>query len=243
MDEREKLTHRVSGRRIRKPIGLRDWQLAQQRARVWEAEGIAAGGTPTVVKAACDKFVDDARARGLQESTLRKYRLLFRQLNDFGDQNGYIFLNQLIVDSAREFRGIWKLGPLASHKHLERPRSFFRFCVDSDWMETNPARRLKAPKIAKTPVVPFSESEIEKILAACDLYNGDGFRLKALTELMLLPGLRIGDACTIARDKFVQDDKGWKMELHTAKTGVKVYIPLPDDIVQTIQKLPGAHPF
>jgi integrase len=30
----------VSGTRIRKPIGLSDWQLAQQRARKWEADGM-----------------------------------------------------------------------------------------------------------------------------------------------------------------------------------------------------------
>src|SRR5436309_1114531 len=71
---------RVSGTRIRKPIGLSDWQLAQQRARKWEAEGMHGVTAPQTVKAACDAFIDDAKARDLKEATRYKYDLLFRQL-------------------------------------------------------------------------------------------------------------------------------------------------------------------
>jgi integrase len=41
----------VSGTRIRKPIGLSDWQLAQQRARKWEADGMHGVTAPQTVKA------------------------------------------------------------------------------------------------------------------------------------------------------------------------------------------------
>ena len=34
---------------------------------------------------------------------------------------------------------------------------------------------------------------------------------------MLVSGLRIGDAATISRDKFVRGGKGWKLELRTAR--------------------------
>jgi integrase len=54
---------RIGGQRIRKPIGLRDWQRAQQRARDWEAEGFADAGKVQIVKEACDRFLNDAKAR------------------------------------------------------------------------------------------------------------------------------------------------------------------------------------
>jgi len=38
--------------------------------------------------------------------------------------------------------------------------------------------------------------------------------------------LRMGNAATISRDKFVRDGDDWKLELRTAKTGVSVFIPL-----------------
>ncbi len=38
--------------------------------------------------------------------------------------------------------------------------------------------------------------------------------------------LRMGNAATISRDKFVRDGDDRKLELRTAKTGVSVFIPL-----------------
>src|SRR5881296_1006873 len=38
--------------------------------------------------------------------------------------------------------------------------------------------------------------------------------------------LRMGNAATISRDKFVRDGDDWKLALRTAKTGVSVFIPL-----------------
>jgi integrase len=60
---------------------------------------------------------------------------------------------------------------------------------------------------------------------------------------MLASGLRIGDAATISRDKFIRDGDGWKLELRTAKTGVSVFIPMQKQVVESIQRLPGKYPF
>jgi len=60
---------------------------------------------------------------------------------------------------------------------------------------------------------------------------------------MLASGLRISDARTISRDKFVKEGKKWTLELRTAKTGVNVYIPLQREIVHCIHELPGKFPF
>src|ERR1700704_989035 len=46
------LDWRVAGKRIRKPLGLRDWGLAQQRARQMEAEGIGSAGQVVTVRKA-----------------------------------------------------------------------------------------------------------------------------------------------------------------------------------------------
>jgi integrase len=119
---------------------------------------------------------------------------------------------------------------------LERLRGFFKFCVDSDWIEKNPAKAIKAGKVEDADVLPFSDAEVVAILKACDTFNGNRQRIKALTQLMLATGLRIGDAATISREKFVKERGGWKMELRTAKTKTKVYIPLQKGVVKTIQE-------
>jgi integrase len=55
---------------------------------------------------------------------------------------------------------------------------------------------------------------------------------------MLATGLRIGDASTISRDRFVKEGKDWKLTVRTAKTGVNVYVPLQKEIVEAIHALP-----
>ncbi|MGD0272023.1 MAG: hypothetical protein ABSB14_23360 [Candidatus Sulfotelmatobacter sp.] len=39
-------------------------------------------------------------------------------------------------------------------------------------MTVSPAKPLKPPKVSDTDVIPFTEEEIKKILAACDEYDG-----------------------------------------------------------------------
>lgn len=237
------LDWRIGGKRIRKPMNTRDWQIAQVRAREMEAVGIQQSGSPVTISEASKKFLADAEARGLQKSTLRKHELMSRELQAFCQNQGYIFLRQLGVDQVRDFRNTWKLNPRTAAKALERLRSFFRFCQDSEWIEKNPAKTIKAAKVEDADVLPFSQQEVERILKACDTFDGNGRRIRALTQLMLASGLRIGDACTISRDKFVREDNDWKLELRTAKTKTKVYIPLQWEVVEVVERLPGKYPF
>ena len=70
----------LAGVEIRESLKLRDWQRAQEYVRDWEANGQRVAkqeAEPMSVKEACNKFVADAEARGLRQSSLYKYRLLF----------------------------------------------------------------------------------------------------------------------------------------------------------------------
>ncbi|MDX6712130.1 MAG: hypothetical protein QOH96_3146, partial [Blastocatellia bacterium] len=99
------LDWRVGDKRVQKPMGTADWQVAQLRAREIEAQGLQANAVPLTLKQATDRFVEDAEnGRGLQEPTVRKYKLLFRRLNDHFNGKGYVFLNQIAPDDLREFR-------------------------------------------------------------------------------------------------------------------------------------------
>jgi hypothetical protein len=83
----------LNGVEMRKSLRLRDWQRAQDLVRQWEADGkLIEKPTPLTLKEGCDKFIADAEARNLREPTLYKYRLLFRQLQDFASANRLPFI-------------------------------------------------------------------------------------------------------------------------------------------------------
>src|ERR1700687_6505312 len=100
--------------------------------------------------------------------TIRKYKLLERQLKVYGEERGLKMLAQFDLDTRSKFRATWKDGPWTAGKKLERLRAFFRFAHDRQWVESNPATRIKLPKVSICPTMPLTREEMVKILTACD---------------------------------------------------------------------------
>ena len=227
----------LNGIEMRKSLRLRDWQGAQELVRKWEAEGQRIEKPkPLTVKEVCDKFLADAEARNLREPTLYKYRLLFRQLQEFAALHGLSHITNFDVDAARRFRASWPNKNIAARKKLEAFRALFRFVHESGWIPTNPTTPLKPPKITEPPTAPFTKEEVTSILKACDSYPDkvNAVRLRALVLLLRYSGLRIRDAATLSRNRI----QGDKLFLYTAKTGTPVYCPLPPFVVEALNAIP-----
>jgi integrase len=144
----------------------------------------------------------------------------------------------------REFRATWPDAPLTAGKNLERLRAFFAFCVSAGWLESNPAKAVKAPKAGKASdrVKVFTADELERIYAACDEYpqrNSFGHdnraRVKALVLVLRFSGLRIGDAVGLQRSQVVDG----RILLRTAKTGEPVYVPVPKLVTDALTQVGG----
>lgn len=239
---------------IRKSLGLRDWQKAQDLVREWEANGQPGAQQcepePITLEQAWQSFLADLEARNLHASTVRKYRLLCRRMSVFASQHGLRILKQFDMAMLSEFRAGWKYGALTSSKHLERLRSFFRFSQENKWVDENPARRLKAPRLSHHPTLPFTHDEMERILAALDPFveqtvprgRDNARRLRALVLLLRYSGMRIGDVVSLTSDKIC----GNRLLLYTQKTAVPVYIVLPDMVKRVLDTTPrtaGNHIF
>jgi hypothetical protein len=82
---------------MRESLKLRDWQRAQDLIREWEAENrrTVQQEQQVTIKDAHTKFIANAEARKLNDATLNKYRLLFRQLDAFAETYKLRFLKQL----------------------------------------------------------------------------------------------------------------------------------------------------
>jgi integrase len=233
----------LAGKEIRESLKLRDWQRAQEKVRDWEAEGKLAGATePVTIKQAWEKYQEDAKARKLTESSIYKYELLSRQMQEFSERVGHRFLFELTVEVLTTFRATWKDGALSSLKKLERMRTFFNFAVRRKWVSDNPALELKAPKVQLRPTLPFTHDEMVKILAAIEkraletAHNGraNAARLRTLVLLLRYSGMRIGDAVSLTVDRI----DGNRLFVYTAKTGTPVYTVLPDFLVKALEATP-----
>jgi site-specific recombinase XerD len=232
------------GKRIRKSLGLKDWQAAQRRARDMEADGITTAGGAITIENAIKAFELDAETT-VKPSTLKQYKIILGRLKKFAEQHGFVFLKQLDVVQVRDFRNSWtSYSPRTAGKHIERLKRFFRWCVENRWLDVSPAGPLKSPKVGESDVVPFSEEQVEKILKACRAYAGPNKdRLIVLTNLMLATGLAIGDASMLSKGRITKNSHGYSVELRRAKTGTAVSCPIPDDLAKAVLALEGETPF
>jgi len=232
----------LRGTMIRKSLDIRSWEAGQTLVRRWEAEGV--GAEMVTIPGAIEKFNEDARARKLTDATLAKYRVLFAQLDEFAEKKGITVVRSLTVPDVREFRASWNDGAISAYKKLERLRAFFRFCVDSKWMDDNPAKAVKPPKVTTLPTLPYSEHEMRRMLKACDEYpranslgQDNRSRIKAFVLLLRYSGLRLQDAVTLERNRL----NNGKLFLYTQKTGTPVYVPLPPQAVQALTSMRPAN--
>jgi len=116
-------------------------------------------------------------------------------------------LRSVTTHDLRFLQQHWKVAPITARKRLERLKTFFRFCMDSGWIQQNPARALKPPLVKDLPTLPFDNRDIEKIEWAIDAYREVHERcpdeilkkLRALILLLRYSGLRIHDAVTLKR--------------------------------------------
>jgi integrase/recombinase XerD len=226
----------LRGVEIRKSLELRDWEKAQRRIREWEAEGVLIEETAANVSVERTQtdFLKDAAARGLRQSTLKKYNVLLKQLAEFAAVEGLLFIKQFDLAALRRFRESWADKGISALKKLERLRAFFRFVHESGWIEENFARRLKNPKVKDAPTLPFTQQQMIDILAACENYAGDQHRLRAFVLLMRYSGMRIGDTAACARDRL----DGRKLFLYTHKTDVPVCVVLPELVIEALKSMP-----
>jgi integrase/recombinase XerD len=245
----------VGDRDIRQSLGIRDWLRAQEIARgleVGELNSIpnvnsascnpsSTSKVPYSVVQICDRFLADALARGLRESTIYKFRLLLKRLKEFSESNNFRLLSEITLDDLRRFRASWPNRNFAARKKWEALCVFYRFAHDSGWVESNICTKLKPPKTIDHPTMPLSRTEVTAIVTACEVYphKSNAARLRALVLLLRYSGLRIRDAVTLARDQ-IQNDK---LFLYTAKTGTPVYCPLPPVAVSALNSISSAEKY
>jgi len=233
----------LGGREVRLSLETRDSKKANEKLHEWEAKELVVEPSAAVTLAdAWESLLADLEARKLSEQTIRKYKLLERQMKAYAEERGLRMLEQFDLDALSKFRATWKDGPRTARKKLERLRAFFWFALKRKWVSDNPASDLKAPKVTLCPTLPFTREEMLRILAAVDKYRQEfprrdkenALRLRGLVLLLRYAGMRIGDAVSLTVDRI----QGNRLFLYTQKTGVPVNTVLPDFVLKTLDATP-----
>jgi integrase/recombinase XerD len=171
------------------------------------------------------------------DETKRRYKRLLRYFTDFCARDSLTYVDQVDVEAMDRYaqsRGMIKSWA----KDVELLRQLFEFCRDRDWTTRNPARALKIPRVREAnDVVPYSQNDIIKIIAACDEIGRSSYerlRARAMTLLMRYAGLRISDVVTLSRDHI----KGSRLEKRAVKNHKLIRVELPQAVLDALEVLP-----
>lgn len=228
----------LNGAFVRKSLKTSNYEKALVVIREWEMAGSPQAEKLTTIEEAVAAFLRDIGARNWEGPTKRKFHTLLEdRLLDYAQREGYLLLRDLNLNAVTEFRATWKDAPLTAQKNLERLRAFFRFCIDRDWISTNPAAKLKV-KVTVEEKDPFTQAEVERIIEATNLYGvgrgrfnqANAVELRTMVLVLRYSGLRIGDAVKLERKQLVpsSDGDGYGLMVDQQKVRRSVYIPLPD---------------
>ncbi len=90
--------------------------------------------------------------------------------------------------------------PTYVHKFYRTLRTLFLWCVRQGMLDTSPLAAVTAPIVRSDQIQPFSESEVQALLAAA-ARSRDPKRDQALLLLMLDTGARAAEVCGLTREQ------------------------------------------
>ena len=224
----------VNGQRtLRRSLKTRDMGRARKQA----AE-LADPTVPRVKPVAEAITAYENHIASLQPTTQRRYKIVTREFQPFCERAGLHDIGQGGVEDLDAYRAARKLSPITAAKELVILRQFFAFCFERRWIDANVAKKIKTPRnIKPEEVVPYTQAEITRMIAACDSIGHDDYtrqRARAVVLLLRYSGLRISDVSTLERDR-VRDGQ---ILLRTQKKGGQVFLPIPDELQQALDALP-----
>lgn len=238
------LQYRFEGRMLKFTLGewpavsLQEARKLADAARLQVAKGenpqaqkAEARGNKTSFVAAWEEF-DKQRFSEFKDKTVKEYRRSAKA--DILPHFKSMALKDVTKsDVVSLISRLGKRAPVLGNRTLALLHSFFKWCVDMDMLQSNPAKGIPKPKKKEIPRDRIlSLSELRRLYEAADgLSAGNQLFLK----LMLLTGQREGVISGLMRSEICGDYL--VVERSRNKSGVRIHVPLSTEAQNLLQRL------
>jgi integrase/recombinase XerD len=144
------------------------------------------------------EFVNYLRIeRSLSANSVEAYDDDLNKLRQFLDVSGKsITPDKITYSDLQEFL-VWinglGMGARSQARILSGIRTFYKYLLLDDVIETDPTKLVESPKIGRKLPVVLSVKEIDLLLGAIDMSKPEGRRNKAMLETLYSCGLRVSE--------------------------------------------------
>lgn len=211
--------------KFRRNTGRVHWGEARGVAEAWERRGgmdtpvppgpplapvPSSGGKPRrTIAEAIETTLREHQANESSLATIRRYKSLLKKFQQFStDIKGYVYLDQWATEDLTDLRLWWGGSARYHQKNFSFLKSFFN--AHKKHIAENPIELSRLPRNRKhreasqpAQKSPYTNEELDRMIAACDRYPNFGgpqkFFGKDVAEFILLSaytGLRISDVAT-----------------------------------------------
>lgn len=178
--------------------------------------------------------------RGLSESTKRTYRGPIEKLRAKHGTKRIAALERKHIMAILSEKAD---TPAAANNLRKRLMQLLDHAIDLEWIKANPAKLVKAYRIAGEGFHAWDEGEIARFF---EVHEPGTLAHRAVT-LMLYTGAARVDAVALGPWNIKRTDKGNRIEYRRQKTiksnGVLVSIPIHPDLAEVLSGLPDDRPF
>ncbi len=113
-----------------------------------------------------------------------------------------------------------------SARRLSALRQFYGHALREGWVQRDPTLEVPSPRLGRPLPKSLSEGEVEALLDAPDLKTAEGFRDRAMLELLYATGLRVSELVNLGVD---QVSLAQGVVRVTGKGGKERLVPLGDE--------------
>ncbi len=163
-------------------------------------------------------WISDNQAQGFSAKTIKERQWFIERFvwwleNEAGEEPTLDSLNAVNVRAFLTYvrephpTGRWgceksyarrETKPLTVFAYFRELRAFSNFCIAEGFLEDSPLKNVKRPKVVQEQVRPFTQEQIQALLAACGETTAPE-RNRAIILMLLDTGLRVSELCSLRR--------------------------------------------
>lgn len=172
--------------------------------------------------------------KGLSENSKEAYLHDLGLLTDYLDAKGENLLDVKLEDLIDFVIELGELGLSATSQGrvISGVKSFYKFLIYNDILDTDPTLMLETPKAARKLPEVLTLDEIERIEDAIDLSKDEGQRNLAMIEVLYGSGLRVSELINLKLSNVHVDEKYMLVE---GKGSKQRLVPLSEEAIKQIE--------
>jgi len=149
-----------------------------------------------------DRFIEHLRVeRGFSRHTLESYSRELVRLQNWLAGKSWTKVKSDELQAYLVAQSRAGLSPRSIFHSLAVIRSFWRFLLEEDLTERNPAEMVDFPKLPKRLPGVLSREEVTKIIESAKEGSVSGVRDRSILELLYACGLRVSELCQLKLDQ------------------------------------------